>query len=61
VFVQLALDNGLGRRGKTISNGEYDSYQKAQYASQILLIATIACAKISLIQSLLAEGYSLLG
>jgi len=63
VFVQLAVNHGLGRTRKTVSNKEFVLYQKYEYAAQILLVATMAAAKASLallIQSLMAEGHSLL-
>ncbi|PMD40203.1 hypothetical protein L207DRAFT_511746 [Hyaloscypha variabilis F] len=63
VCVQFAIDYGLGRTRATVADSDFDLYQKYEYAAQILLIAAMACAKLSLvllIQSLLAEKYSLL-
>ncbi|OJJ50177.1 hypothetical protein ASPZODRAFT_128795 [Penicilliopsis zonata CBS 506.65] len=58
-FVQLAIDHGLGKRISTVSTGEYDAFQKYIYATQILLIATVTCSKLSLsllFRTLTAEG-----
>jgi len=63
VFVQLAVNHGLGRTRETVSDRDFVLYQKFQYGAQILLIATMAAAKTSLallLHSLMGEGYSLL-
>ncbi|KAH8594760.1 hypothetical protein B0O99DRAFT_687537 [Bisporella sp. PMI_857] len=63
VFVQLAVNNGLGKKRSIVSDSDFDVFQKYQYAAQVLLMATMTSAKISLsllIQSLLSEGRSVL-
>ncbi|KAE9381148.1 hypothetical protein N431DRAFT_424762 [Stipitochalara longipes BDJ] len=63
IFVQFAIDHGLGRRRATVADSDFDLYQKYEYTAHILLIPAMGCAKLSLvflIQSLLAEKYSLL-
>jgi len=63
VFVQLAVNHGLGKRIKIVSDNDFVLYLKYEYAAQILIIAAMTAAKASLallIQNLMAEGHSLL-
>jgi len=63
VFVQLAVNHGLGKKRRTVSDSDFDLYQKYQYAAQMVLILTVSMAKASLavlIHSLMADRYSLL-
>jgi hypothetical protein len=62
VFVQLAVDHGLGKKRDIVSDIDFALYEKVstpisastaltkqyEYAVQILIVATIACGKSSL-------------
>lgn len=63
VFVQLAVNHGLGKTRAIVSDGDFVMYEKYEYVAQILLVATLACGKTSLallVKSLMAEGRTLL-
>jgi len=52
VAVTEQVAGGLGKHERTLSEIELTKFQKAAYASQILYIATLCCAKLSIGQFL---------
>ncbi|KKK16916.1 hypothetical protein ARAM_002669 [Aspergillus rambellii] len=64
VFVQLAIDHGLGKKMSVVSSSDLSSFDKYAYTMQILLLASVTCSKLSialLARSLTVDGYMLRG
>ncbi|EXJ85472.1 hypothetical protein A1O1_05836 [Capronia coronata CBS 617.96] len=54
VVINNQVSHGLGSKVSTISNGDYDGFQKAEYAWNILYIVSLSLAKLSTLSLLLA-------
>ncbi|KAL5117132.1 hypothetical protein ACEQ8H_004957 [Pleosporales sp. CAS-2024a] len=51
--VSIQTTNGLGRNLSTLTEVQILTYQKAEYANKLLYIATLVCAKLSIISLLM--------
>ncbi|KAJ5939531.1 hypothetical protein N7466_002665 [Penicillium verhagenii] len=47
IIVHLAISSGLGRKHPTVDNIHFKEFLKYEYVAQILLVVTIALAKVS--------------
>ncbi|KIV86603.1 hypothetical protein PV11_02203 [Exophiala sideris] len=54
ITITIAVRYGLGRKGKTVSESHFVSFEKAMYTANILLIAALAAAKASVTHLIIA-------